>query len=252
MASGRLKATLLLAFSVVNLVYIVTHATQPLRKRSSGHRQSYCSYFSDDWNIEALTVYLSAYRGHDHPRELPLPSELNPVLVTMEETVHYLPLGETSDEAWFSVSSAGYGYVRLGPEDRTFVVTMFHELHCLRMLNRAFTKSNGATPDHLRHCLSYIRQGVLCSPDLTLESGNFEEKEFEVERHGGTHTCRNWDQIYHFMDDNYFEWRNRTGYGKTPSLSRSHAPYAHGLHWQMILSLPLTVFSDVRISSDVS
>ncbi len=132
----------------------------------------------------------------------------------MEETVHYLPLGDASDDAWLSLTSAGYGYVRLGPEDRTFVVTMFHELHCLRMLNRAFTKSQGATPEHLKHCLSYIRQGILCFPDLTLEPGNFEERDFEVERSGGMHTCRNWDLVYRVMDENFHEWSKRTGYGE--------------------------------------
>ena len=132
----------------------------------------------------------------------------------MEETVHYQPLGEASDEEWLSLTSAGYGYVRLGSEDRTFMVTMFHELHCLRMLNRAFTKSQGATPEHIRHCLNYIRHSILCSPDLTLEPGDFAEKDFTVERTGGVHTCKDWGYIYRFMDDNYHAWRKRTGYGE--------------------------------------
>ncbi len=112
--------------------------------------------------------------------------------VTFEETVHYHPLGERSEGAWLSLASPGYGYVRLGPDDRTFVTSMFHEIHCLRMLNRAFSKMYGATPAHLKHCLNYIRQNILCSPDLTLEPGDFEQRDFEVERTSGVHMCKDW------------------------------------------------------------
>ncbi|KAI0667427.1 hypothetical protein C8Q78DRAFT_982102, partial [Trametes maxima] len=154
-----------------------------------------------------------AYRAHDHPEELPMPEDAGPVQLVIEESVHYLPLGNSSEDMWSSLTSAGYGYVRLGPADRTFAVTMFHELHCLRMINRAFTKTEGATPNHLRHCLNYLRQGVLCSPDLAIEPGNFEDRDFEIERTGGTHTCKNWGAVYDTMDSNFLEWKERTGIG---------------------------------------
>lgn len=146
---------------------------------------------------------------------------LEDVPVTIEETMHYLPLGDESEEAWLSAVPQGYGYIRVSLEDRTFVVSMFHELHCLRMINRAFSRSPTVTLEHLEHCLNYIRQNVLCSPDLALEPGNFEEKDFEVEHTSGTHACKNWDVIYSHMDENYSSWSNRTGYGACRLLDRN-------------------------------
>ena len=90
------------------------------------------------------------------------------------------------------------------------MVSMFHELHCLRMINRAFTKSPGITLPHVWHCLNYIRQNVMCSPDLALEPGNFEERDFEIERSNGVHVCKNWDQVYDFMDDRLLDWKEQT------------------------------------------
>lgn len=130
----------------------------------------------------------------------------------MEETVHYTPLGSATDAEWLSLSTPGFGYVRLGPENRTFVVTMFHELHCLRMLNLAFAPNMTSFP-HVKHCLNYLRQGILCSPDLALEPGDFEEKDLEVERTHGVHECKDWPPIYNFVAQNYDGWSKDAGYG---------------------------------------
>ena len=149
------------------------------------------------------------YHGHDYPEISPLSTpDLPQVSMTIEESVHYPLLGADSDDQWFSLTSESYGYVRLGPENRMFVISMFHELHCLRLLNLAFSKANVANKGHIKHCLNYIRQGVLCTPDLTLEPGDFEQRDFEVDRSGTTHTCRNWRSVYPVMDDNYALWLN--------------------------------------------
>ena len=166
---------------------------------------------SHSYSVLSHTYRKLAYRGHDFPRTFPLPTpELPLVSLTAEESVHYQLMGLQSDDEWFSLASADYGYVRLGPEDRMFVITMFHELHCLRVLNMAFGKAPLATPEHIRHCLGYLRQGVLCAPDLTLEPGNFEDRDFEVDRTGATHTCRDWSVVYPIADENYYAWTNRT------------------------------------------
>ena len=72
---------------------------------------------------------------------------------------------------------------------------------------------------HVWHCLNYIRQNVLCSPDLSLEPGDFEERNFEVDRNNGIHVCRDWDQIYRFMNDNLLDFNQRVyGGGKFSGL----------------------------------
>lgn len=170
-------------------------------------RGSSSQYIANEPHISPL---LTAYKGHDRPPSLPIAaSGLSQVLMTVEESVHYPLLGNESDIQWASLSSAGYGYVRLGPENRLFAVTMFHELHCLRMLNYAFGKSRIASIEHVQHCLAYLKDGIICDADLTIEPGNFEERDFESQRTGVTHVCKDWASLYEAMDQNYYGWRDR-------------------------------------------
>ena len=83
---------------------------------------------------------------------------------------------------------------------------MFHELHCLRILNLAFDPSNIVSEGHIKHCLGYLRQMVLCSPDLTLERAGWEERDFDFDRVGATHVCRNWETVYETVERNYQQW----------------------------------------------
>ncbi|KAF9045155.1 hypothetical protein BJ165DRAFT_1475704 [Panaeolus papilionaceus] len=137
--------------------------------------------------------------------------DLPTVLMTDEESVHYPLLGAASDPEWFAMGDvdAGSGYLRLGPDDRLFAVSMYHQLHCVRMLNLAFAKSRIATPGHIQHCLNYLRQGALCNADLSLEPGNFENRNFEEQRVGATHTCRDWSVTYPIMEGNFVWWQGR-------------------------------------------
>ena len=83
------------------------------------------------------------------------------------------------------------------------------------MLNLAFTKSKASTPGHIGHCLSYLRQNALCGADLALEPGNFEERDFEIDRVGATHTCKQWTGVYSTMNANHDYWINHnTSYSK--------------------------------------
>ncbi|KZT04599.1 uncharacterized protein LAESUDRAFT_760894 [Laetiporus sulphureus 93-53] len=80
-----------------------------------------------------------AYKAHDYPMTLP-PSTpgLPAVFLPVEESVHYPLLGDASDDAWYALTNWTNGFVVLGPEERLFAITMFHELHCLRILNLAY------------------------------------------------------------------------------------------------------------------
>jgi len=41
---------------------------------------------------------------------------------------------------------------------------------------------------------------------LSLDPGNFEEKDFMVERTGAVHMCKNWERVYEFMGQNMEDW----------------------------------------------
>jgi len=128
-----------------------------------------------------------------------------------EESVHFLPLGRASDEAWSVIAGGDSGFLRIGPNHRIFHLSMFHQLHCLKVINLGFSKGPIATPEHLHHCLNYLRQGALCMADLSLEPGDFEEKDFNAQRTGATHTCKDWGVVYSMMEKNFIEWKNITG-----------------------------------------
>ncbi|KAF9000120.1 hypothetical protein BDQ17DRAFT_1327939 [Cyathus striatus] len=156
------------------------------------------------------------YVGHDVPEYLPHPHPLESILLQVEESNRYRAQGLQSDPEWFSLTTSSIGYVRLGDPKRMFMVTMFHEFHCLRMLNLAFEPTaKPGTPeyipsDHLRHCLDYLRQMVLCSADMTLEEGDFTEREFDSDRLGAVHVCKDWSAVYGVMEENWREWTNST------------------------------------------
>ncbi|KAI0815992.1 hypothetical protein BC628DRAFT_1406562 [Trametes gibbosa] len=193
MFSDKLTILLLLFASALGLVHVVLWSAQSSRVL----------------HVSKPSPRNYSYKAHDRPELFPLPQEPAVVYQVLEESVHYLPLGEASDAQWLSLGRPGFGYVRLGPDDRTFVVSMYHELHCLRMINLAF--SPGAVSlAHVKHCFNYLRQNILCTPDLALEWGDFETKDFDVERTHGVHECKDWAQIYSAVTDNYEAWQGRT------------------------------------------
>lgn len=149
-----------------------------------------------------------AYQGHDYPPNLPLPIPLSTTLLTVEESQSYALAGLDSDEEWAALGGLAFGYVRLPTpygQRRMFVTTMFHELHCLRLLNLAFDESHIISDHHIAHCLNYLRQMALCDADLTLEYAGWEES---ARTEGATHICRDWTYVYEFVDANWQEWKD--------------------------------------------
>lgn len=96
-----------------------------------------------------------------------------------------------------------------------FVVTMFHELHCLRLLNLAFDASDPVGEEHIKHCLNYLRQMILCDADLTIEPANWEERwsgeSEDIGRQGSTHICRDWEAVYNAVEKNWRQWVDFNG-----------------------------------------
>lgn len=136
--------------------------------------------------------------------------------MTVEESDHYPLLGHGADPFWESMTPISGGFVRLGPNDRFLLVSMFHQIHCLRFFNWAFDpKFEGqykffATHGHNTHCLNYLRQVALCASDLTLEKGDFMSRNLSLQRVGATHVCRDWSKVYDFLEQKHALWRNRT------------------------------------------
>ncbi|KAH9914253.1 uncharacterized protein B0H18DRAFT_1087885 [Fomitopsis serialis] len=137
--------------------------------------------------------------GSDVPSELPIEYRL--VRLIPEESLHYAVTGPEARLEWLWTGMEGNNDAHLGPENRVFIVAMFHELHCLRYANLGDRE-----PQHLHHCLNYLRKWILCSADVTLEPGDFRLRDFQTDRLGVTHTCRDWEHIYSVAQQNWFDW----------------------------------------------
>ena len=58
--------------------------------------------------------------------------------------------------------------------------------------------------NHIPHCFEYIRQGIMCSADTTLEKSRIEDGKItrDVDGWGAEHECRDLDAIYQWSTDN--------------------------------------------------
>jgi len=231
-SSTTLPSIVLLALSVLNLT-VVLHYWRAQRS-----------------TLPADHYSLYSFRGHDYPplyHDDKYPFET--VMITLEESAHY-QLGPEWDANWFSMAGKAFGYVRHGipgatrvvngavapaPNNslgrpwetdnlpyghyhpkaitgrRLFVITMFHELHCLRMINGGFETQGRMKEGHLKHCLHYIRQMALCDADMTPEPAGWEEKwsvedDTGLDREGATHVCKDFQSVFDASENNWVEW----------------------------------------------
>ncbi|KAF9017603.1 hypothetical protein BDZ89DRAFT_1074697 [Hymenopellis radicata] len=130
--------------------------------------------------------------------------------MTVEESVHYPVSGTGARAEWASYSPDGYGYLRLGAEYRAFALSFLHEDHCLRLIRTMLdgTASNLTLTETIPYCLNYIRQIILCDPNLTLEPADVLERDYDVQRSGATHVCFDWRVIHAELGKNWKDWYN--------------------------------------------
>ena len=121
----------------------------------------------------------------------------------VEESVHYPIMGPEAMDEWIYSSPYGTGSYRVGPNNRSFYLTIFHSLHCLRLM-RADLHDQSITP-HSLHCLQHLREQILCGADTTLEPGDFTTRDFDIDREGSTHICHSdWREVYAEVNSNWF------------------------------------------------
>ena len=145
--------------------------------------------------------------GDDWPPFFPLALERE-VEMVVEESVHYVAGAPGAEDEWLYERGFGFdGAGRIGADNRTFAVSLYHQEHCLFYLHSQLTNrtSMDRFPHH-QHCLNYLRQQALCHPDLTLEPGDFAARDFEVDRVGQTHTCRDFETAWDYNARNWLDW----------------------------------------------
>lgn len=133
--------------------------------------------------------------------------------LTLHETVHfeYNYSDPTTFAEWYSLvnASKGFGRVRLGPEHRVFILTHYHELHCLRNIQFGLVDpDNPVFFHHVEHCLNYLR--ILCEATDMVEHGDFMKVDYDGKGKlsGDTLVCHDWEMLYRELDNLHHEWRD--------------------------------------------
>ncbi|KAF5358572.1 hypothetical protein D9757_012960 [Collybiopsis confluens] len=158
-----------------------------------------------------MNVNVIAYIGDDYPSEIPM--LMSPAAMKFNETGHY---DLFSVEEWKTVIPKGHGWVHMGPQGRPFAVTMYHQFHCLLSIRQAIEEAmadpasqrNAGHSSHTNHCFSYLRQGLLCKSDTTLEPtkeiilpGN--KIGAAASGSGVLHKCADWVKVRNYVEENY-------------------------------------------------
>lgn len=147
------------------------------------------------------TSPLIAYVGTDHPSRLP---------ITLPTVYHTLNSGDAqfslfADDDWATVFPASDGFTDLGPDNRTFLVSMVHQLHCLDVFRVGFVTNRTGYAYHVEHCLRYMLQIVLCHADTTLEADEPGMREGRLEHAAGgvgsVHECKDWTVLRKYLDE---------------------------------------------------
>jgi hypothetical protein len=130
---------------------------------------------------------------------------------------------------WIPLSSESRGYIAHidlnGPYDLPephtiavdrhndgpgFMMSVFHQLHCLSYLAENYQRGYGGheltkeVAHHSAHCFNYIRQGITCNADVTLE-GKTEAGPGE----GSEHECVDYEKLLEWANEHSaYRWRN--------------------------------------------
>lgn len=86
-----------------------------------------------------------------------------------------------------------------------YVISVFHQLHCLHSLQREFNNMMVERPTleelgedhlvHVYHCFDYVRRALMCASDTTLEGQSSGSTRPATKGEGAFHVCRKFDVI---------------------------------------------------------
>lgn len=123
----------------------------------------------------------------------------------VHETVRYAFNDTSSEGEWASLNTILQAPLRVDDEKHIATPSMFHELHCVYMMREALFQR--VSLHHAQHCANLLRRWSLCRADLTLEPGDFTDRDFDIDRAGAVHVCRDWTQVLKEAHANWEDWK---------------------------------------------
>ncbi|RPD61379.1 hypothetical protein L227DRAFT_622500 [Lentinus tigrinus ALCF2SS1-6] len=141
------------------------------------------------------------YVDDDFPSQLPV--DLPTVGLVLESGHAHFSLH--SDDDWGTLFPESSGFTDLGPNNRTFLVSFMHQLHCLDVFRVGFLTNRTGIAHHVEHCLRYMRQVVLCYADTTLEPAHTGQRDGQWKHAasgvGSVHRCKDWTALRTYLDN---------------------------------------------------
>ncbi|KAJ7484285.1 hypothetical protein FB451DRAFT_1337870 [Mycena latifolia] len=167
------------------------------------------------WNFRIQKSVAVDERESPSPLSFSVPfgDEVALRIITAE---HY---GLDDDEEWGKILPAGGHLVYTAEEGsaspKPHTVTLFHQQKCLAIIRSQYKlpPSTPITP-RIRHCMNYLRQTILCRPNLRLES--VEDERGLTDRYFYDTVCRDWTTIYMEAERNqlaYAKWKEEIRQG---------------------------------------
>jgi hypothetical protein len=119
---------------------------------------------------------------------------------------HYSAIDDSADDEYAKLQPSGGYTVRLQSKSapssvETYTVMLFHQLKCLEIL-RLEHRAGGSQP-LARHCLNYLRESILCRPNLRLEPA---QNAIGSAIRGYDAACNDWQSVYAAAEENYVQW----------------------------------------------
>ncbi|KAK4221318.1 hypothetical protein QBC38DRAFT_134373 [Podospora fimiseda] len=191
-----------------------------------------------DVSMALTIVYLLAFKpiliGRETTRRTPVP-QFPRKIYTFRDNPRYVRGDMWFNESltlhtlhnWVELSSGSRGYIVVNdrsrydlPEPYTvaldrhndgpgFMMTVFHQLHCLSYLAENYQRGYAGielteeVANHTAHCFNYLRQGIMCSADTTLEG-----KTDAGPGEGSEHECADYDALLNWANEHSaMKWR---------------------------------------------
>ncbi|KAI4230241.1 MAG: hypothetical protein L6R36_000206 [Xanthoria steineri] len=153
-----------------------------------------------------ISAFQDLESNHHQPRRITTVFQDRPILEN---------LSPSANEEWeraLLTPRGGFLWVQYNiTAEQPYGISMFHGLHCLKMLREVIQSSHTATKgsehpgahkehgqslNHIRHCIGYIAQHLMCAADSTIgpskitfdQSG--QATQFMVDGEGYQHQCR--------------------------------------------------------------
>ncbi|KAH8809395.1 hypothetical protein F5884DRAFT_858896 [Xylogone sp. PMI_703] len=152
---------------------------------------------------------------HLHPENLLLAPEFPFVTKFFKDPGIIAEITPEIEQSWEADMPKGRGFVNVktahSDTEETYVVSVFHQLHCLYMIQQSFTKAIQDPSQvpvgevyHTYHCTELLRRAIKCAADPTLDD-TITIPQSPIGRGtsgwNGTHVCRDYDRLFAWAEE---------------------------------------------------